>query len=122
MKREAYSEDIDDRMRQILHQTDILVLPYRTLSSSIDTPLLLLEGMASLCAIVTRDQNHIREVYGDSLFLLKQNLANWKWQLQNQNMELILKKERDRLWRQNQLLSFRSSSVAHTLREALLDG
>jgi len=125
MKREAYSEDIEDKMRQVLHQTDILVLPYRTLSSSIDTPLLLLEGMASLCAIITTDQSHIPEVYGHSPFLINGGLENWKHQLQDmstQELMRLIQTERNRLWQQNQKFDFGASSVVRSVRDALVNG
>jgi glycosyltransferase involved in cell wall biosynthesis len=122
MKREAYSEGIEDRMREVLRQTDILVLPYRTLSSSIDTPLLILEGMASLCGIVNPGQEHILEIYGESPFLLTGNLEVWKTQLQNMNLSKLIQKERTRLWLRNQKLNFRSSSVVRSMRKVLMNG
>ncbi len=67
---ECYSPEVDEKLRQILRETDILVLPYRRLSSTMDTPLLLLEGMASLCAIITRAFGDIPSIYGPSSFLL----------------------------------------------------
>ena len=122
VEREAYSENVEERIRQRLLQTDLLVLPYRVLHSSIDTPLLILEGMASLCAIVTPAHNHIRELYGNSPFLVDQNLNDWKQGFQDQNIEKILQMERQRLWFRNQQLDFHSSSIVRLFRQVLKDG
>jgi len=66
---DSYTPEVDQEVRRVLKETDILVLPYRKLSSTIDTPLLLLEGMASLCAIATRPLGDIPNIYGNGPFL-----------------------------------------------------
>jgi len=68
---ENYFEAVGDSVRRILKETDILFLPYIKLSSTIDTPLLMLEGMANLCAIVTRPLGSLPEIYGTNEFMLE---------------------------------------------------
>ncbi|MFC1893553.1 glycosyltransferase [Chloroflexota bacterium] len=65
-----YSNETEDMIRTVLKDTDILVLPYRRLSSTIDTPLLLLEAMASLCAVITKPYGNIPNIYGKSPCLM----------------------------------------------------
>ena len=52
-ERHSYSEDIEYKLREILRRTDLIILPYKSLDSTIDTPLLLLEARASLCIVLT---------------------------------------------------------------------
>lgn len=68
---ETWSPAVDKRLAERLHETDILLLPYERLSSSIDTPLLLLEGMAASCCVLTRPLGDIPSVYGDSPLLIR---------------------------------------------------
>lgn len=65
-----WSDEVDVRLRERLGETDILLLPYQKLSSTVDMPLLFLEGMASLCAIATPPLGDLYETYGSSVFNL----------------------------------------------------
>jgi glycosyltransferase involved in cell wall biosynthesis len=67
---ESYSKEVEENVRIVLHGTDFLVLPYRKLSSTIDMPMLFMEGMASCCAVITRALGSIPQIYGPSPFLL----------------------------------------------------
>ena len=66
----AWTPEVDDGLCRLLRETDILLLPYVKLSSTVDTPLLLLEGMANLCAIVTPPLGDLHATYGESEFNL----------------------------------------------------
>lgn len=66
--RQKYSENIESILREILRTTDVVVLPYKTLESSVDTPLLLLESLASLCVVFTTTVGNINKIY--NIFLL----------------------------------------------------
>lgn len=65
-----YSPEGDEQMREHLGMTDILILPYRTLRGTINPPLLLLEGMAAGCAVITRPVGNIQQIYGTSPFVI----------------------------------------------------
>lgn len=67
----GWAGSIEEEMARELGEIDILLLPYRRVNSSIDTPLLLLEGMASLCCCMVRGGGDISEVYGRSPFLIE---------------------------------------------------
>ena len=69
-----YSSIADTNVRRILRQTDVLFLPYKKLNSTIDTPLLILEGMASLCVVITRPLGDLPELYGTEAFMLQDML------------------------------------------------
>ena len=109
----AYCDEVDDEICSILRDTDIFIQPYRILSSTIDTPLLILEAMASLCAIVTKPYGDIPYVYGKSKTLFDDI---------NSNKEIInlilsakdwLPSERKRVFERLKALDFKSESVAH---------
>lgn len=57
-------------LRAALRETDVLYLPYARLNSTIDTPLVLLEGMAHLCGVVTRPLGSLPEVYGTARWMV----------------------------------------------------
>jgi glycosyltransferase involved in cell wall biosynthesis len=69
--RHKYSPKIDELVRSVLKDTDIFIQPYRTLDSTVDTPLLLLEAMASSCAILTRPVGDVKRIYGPSEFIVE---------------------------------------------------
>ena len=66
----GYTPEVDENMGRRLRDTDILVLPYQRISSTMDTPLLLTEGMASLCAVATRPLGDIPSIYGSGPFII----------------------------------------------------
>jgi glycosyltransferase involved in cell wall biosynthesis len=116
---EGYSAAVDDNLRQTLKNTDILLLPYRKLSSTIDTPMLLLEGMASLCAVVTRKLGNIPEIYGPSPFLLPESAEIISIAGQIKTAPALLGEERQRIYRQNQRLGFKLENTVEHLVDAL---
>jgi len=67
-----YDPQGEERIREILRRTDVLLLPYQSMSGTIDPPLLLLEGMAAGCGIITRPAGQVGYVYGtDTPFVIK---------------------------------------------------
>lgn len=67
----SWSPEADEMLARKLAETDILLLPYARLSSSIDTPLLLLEGMAASCCVLSKPLGDIPAVYGQSPLLVE---------------------------------------------------
>lgn len=119
-----YSVEIEDRLRCALRETDILVLPYRDLGSTIDTPMLLLEGMASLCAIVTRRLGDIPKIYGESEFVIGKDdeLARMVLLLlEKGGFKKRLLAERDRLYRRMADMRFSAEEIAREFSSDLLD-
>lgn len=117
---ESFSPEAEANLATTLRQTDILILPYQRLSSTIDTPLLLLEGMASLCAVVTRRFGDIPDTYGQSPFLLPESghiLAAADAILQARDR---LPEERQRIRRRNAELGFQTGQVCTRFLEAIL--
>jgi len=120
IKPDKWTEKIDDNLRNLLRETDILLLPYKKLSSTIDVPLLLLEAMASLCAVISTPLGDIPDLYGHSYFSLSE-----KWDSEFV-IDMIKKSaehlpaERERLCQQNQKLNFSTSNIANIFRDALV--
>lgn len=117
---ESYSPELEDNLRHLLKETDILLLPYQQLSSTIDTPMLLLEGMASLCAVIAPAAGSIPEIYGSSAFLLSEKhddiacIINWVLASPQR-----LADERQRIFQRNAELGFQAAQVAARLLEAI---
>lgn len=111
--RQEYSPAVDDSVRKILKDTDIFIQPYQKLSSTIDTPLLLLEAMASLCAVITKPFGGIPDVYGESKFVLApEGFVQSAIALLMKTTRQTIAKEQRRLFERNKSLSFQTDSVA----------
>jgi glycosyltransferase involved in cell wall biosynthesis len=114
-----HSDQIDEMVRSVLYDTDIFIQPYRKLNSTIDTPLLILEAMASLCAVITKPYGDISHIYGKSPCLIDSH------RLCEQAIRLILSakewlpSERERIERQNKSLLFDTTSVVERFVDAL---
>jgi glycosyltransferase involved in cell wall biosynthesis len=115
-----WSPDVDAAMRECLRATDILLLPYRRLSSTVDMPLLLLEGMASLCVVITPRQGDLHETYGSEDFAF----AGSRWDASAvarliEERRSCVGNERRRLKARAAALGFEAQTVAHRLLECL---
>jgi glycosyltransferase involved in cell wall biosynthesis len=114
-----WNADAEQRLHESLRRTDILILPYRRLSSTVDTPLLLLEGMANLCAVVTPSLGDLHDIYASGRFGLHHH-----WNVDQviqiiENAPSCLEEERRRLACRNAALQFCSDDVAGTFRNAI---
>mgnify|MGYP001191243073 CR=1 FL=1 len=52
-ERGQYTKDVDERVKSFFLDADIFFQPYRSLSSTVDLPLLLLESQAAGCIVLT---------------------------------------------------------------------
>lgn len=93
---DAWTPQAEKRIADILINTHILILPYKRLSSTTDTPVLLLEGMASACCILTRPLGNIPEIYGHtSPFLINsKNFIEESVRLINRSHAIIASERR----------------------------
>jgi len=117
---EHWNPQVDEKLNKILQETDILLLPYRKLSSTVDTPLLLLEGMANLCAIISPNLGDIHHLYGTSIF----NLAD-KWRPDIvlkliENAAKYLPEERERLYKQNNTKNYVDNNIGNIFRTTIM--
>jgi len=110
---QKYSMDAERIVKRVLKETDIFVQPYQKLVNTVDTPLLLLEAMASLCAVLTTPLGSIPDIYGKSRFLVDKEgfVSSAIDLLQNLSFD-DLRGERDRVYARNKLLGFSSSEIA----------
>ncbi len=114
-----WTPQTDIELARQLSNTDIVLLPYRRLSSTIDIPLLLLEAMASLCAVVTPGLGDLHEVYGESLFNLPRNWSRDTLVDIVARAGACLSDERRRLSDRNTSLGFDTSQIAAKFRRAM---
>jgi len=112
--RKKYSSAVEEFVRSILKETDIFIQPYQKLSSTIDTPLLLLETMASLCAVITKPFGNIPDVYGKSRFLISPErfFSDAINQIRGITKDDLIE-ERNRIYKQNKKLDFSLESVVN---------
>lgn len=116
----SWSPKADENLCNILRETDILLLPYEKLSSTVDTPLLLLEGMANLCAVITPPLGDLHDTYGNSKFLLQGVWDTGKVVKLIGCASELLPAERKRLVLQNNQLGFNAKTVTENFRNHLL--
>jgi glycosyltransferase involved in cell wall biosynthesis len=115
-----YSAEVDLLVANILKDTDVFVQPYRTLKNTLDTPLLLLEAMAALCAVITTPLGSVPDIYGQSRFLLP--LKSLPEQAENLLKSLTwedLQAERNRIFKRNQELDFHLANVLKKMKAVL---
>lgn len=117
---ESYSPASDAMVKNVLHDTDVFVQPYRTLKNTLDTPLLLLEAMAALCAVITTPVGSVPEIYGESRFLIpgQQFSRQAEIFLRNLTYEQIIG-ERNRIHERNQQLNFTMASLMEKMLSIL---
>ena len=119
----AYSKNVEDMVRDILRKTDIFVQPYKCLSSTIDTPLLILEAMANLCVVVTKAFGNIPEIYGQSSFFVREDdFAGQFIKILNDLSIGDIVAERQRVYEQTRYLGFGVDRAAKNFIEALCNG
>lgn len=116
---EKWTPQVEDHLRLVLRETDVLLLPYRRLSSTVDTPLLLLEGMASLCAVMTPPLGDMPSIYGCDDFLLRTDWSPEQIAERILRLRPRLPDERRRLHGWNEESAFDADRVAERFRSAL---
>ncbi len=113
---QGWSPQVDQEIRNALAEFDFLLLPYRTVASSIDTPLLLLEGMASLCCCLVPPEGDIPEIVGSSPFLVPfEGFSDAAFQLLSACNQDDIVSERHRLARQIKNVACDTASVTGKL-------
>jgi glycosyltransferase involved in cell wall biosynthesis len=117
-KYQGWSPKMEKRTAEILRNTDILILPYKRLSSTIDMPLLLLEGMAANCCVITKPLGDIPMTYGLSPLVLPEKgfiETAVDLILQIERDRNIIQKERQRVAKQINSLDCSVTSISRRL-------
>lgn len=60
-----YLPETEKDVVEFLSETDILVLPYKNLKGTVELPLLVLEGLAAGCVVLSTDVGDVRSVIDD---------------------------------------------------------
>ncbi|NQT32331.1 MAG: glycosyltransferase [Candidatus Omnitrophica bacterium] len=115
-----WSLEEESKLIKVLKNTDVLLLPYRRLSSSVDTPLLLLEGMAGLCSIITPALGDLHDTYGSSYFNMPGGWSSKEAIMRIKSAKEHVQQDRKRLVDQNAHLKFSTENVTRKFRECLV--
>ena len=120
---QGWTPELEKQLALDLRDIDVLLLPYRRIASSIDTPLLLLEGMAGLCCCVTPPQGDIPRIYGDSPFLISgDNFVRQAHDLLTNGIRSLIDKEKKRIHSRIQQLRVDTPSSTDRLLEIIQKG
>ena len=117
----CYSPQVDQVVQNAMAETDILLLPYRDVSSTADMPLVLMEGMASLCALILpQSAANLPLVYGPSKFYI--HGEDWVESMMEiiSSAGVLLNEERERSQARNAQLNFGSAASAQAFKRVLL--
>lgn len=112
---EGYSPEVDKAICQRLREVDVLFLPYTRLSSTIDTPLVLLEGMAHLCAVMLPPLGDLPFIYGTTKYLIKDLMDFAEMEKTLLKIWDNLNEERARIYAQSADLGFHTTKVVDKL-------
>jgi len=117
----TYMPEVDQEIKKAMAETDILLLPYRAVSSTADMPLVFMEGMASLCTLVIPQvAADLPEVYGPSKFYIQKEELVDEMDHIITSAGSILEEERRRSEERNALLNFGLAATATLFKRALL--
>lgn len=117
----SYSPQADQVVQNALAETDVLLLPYREVSSTADMPLTFVEGMASLCGLIIPDSAaDLPQVYGPSRLYVSGN--HWVEGMLEiiSSVGALLDEERERLYARNRQLNFGAVASAQAFKQVLL--
>jgi len=116
---QGFSDEVDHLVRDAFRDTDIFIQPYKKLSSTIDMPVLVLEAMASLSAIITTPVGDIPSIYPKSRCIIPhEHLVHDAIPLISSGREWLIT-ERKKIWTQNNRLRFDTPSIVDHLIQAL---
>ena len=116
-----YIPQADEVVRSSMAETDILLLPYRDVSSTADMPLVFMEGMASLCALVLPPSAaDLPSIYGASKFYISEDA--WVDSMYEilLSANKFLDEERQRIEARNTRLNFGVRASAQAFKSVLL--
>jgi glycosyltransferase involved in cell wall biosynthesis len=106
----SYTHQTDLLLKNIYSTTDILFLPYSDLSSTVDSPLVVLEGMAHGCAIVARKNPHLQSLYGSGAWMLDPSAEPNDAVAMIQRLSLVLDEEKRRVRERVRVLDYSAAS------------
>jgi glycosyltransferase involved in cell wall biosynthesis len=113
-----YSLKGEEQLLDFISEADILILPYRDLTGTIDLPLLLLEALATGCVVISTDVGDIQNILGIHELIVKspEEMIERIKSLSNFGM---VKKYSDRIKAMNLFDTFSSKKVTEKFLSAL---
>ena len=108
-----YEPQLELNLRNTLLSTDILLLPYESLHSTLDIPVLVLEGMASLCVILTTEAGDIPAILNDTDLVVRNDPQTIYHKVINL-IEDGLQNKRNKTKIRNEILNFKSSQIGQS--------
>lgn len=111
--------DADRISRRVLRQADFLILPYRNLRSTIDMPLVFLEGMAHLCSIIAPALGDLSAIYPDRLPAKGEFTSQGEIESRIMRTAASIGEERQRIFVANNRLDFSDESTTIRFLDSL---
>jgi glycosyltransferase involved in cell wall biosynthesis len=105
-----YSVNKEQVIIECLVGTDILVLPYKSLKRTVDLPLLVVEGLAAGCAVISHDFEDVSRIICSSA-LIARDEDEYKEKLQKLCDPKTLQQEKERIKTSDLFATFATTKV-----------
>ena len=105
-----YSPQKEQAIIEYLTGTDILVLPYKNLKRTVDLPLLVVEGLAAGCVVISQYFEDVSKIICSST-LIAQDEDEYREKLQALCNPKILQQEKERIRMSNVFSTFAATQV-----------
>jgi glycosyltransferase involved in cell wall biosynthesis len=109
-----YDPGKEQDVLRYLSETDILVLPYKNLKKTLNLPLLVLEGLATECVVISRDVGAIRQIVGSAELIIR-DFDELREKVQRFSSFEILQAERTRIKSLDLFSTFATTKVVDKL-------
>ena len=120
----TFSKKVESDFFKTLQNIDVLILPYSELNRTIDPPLLVLEGMASGCSVVTISVGDLGQIFSSLSTVFNSQGELYKYVLKNYQGEVNMKNlliNKNQNLREIKLLNNSSASVTKAILNEIHD-
>ena len=118
---DGYSPKVDQFLANLIDEVDLFYLPYRTISSTIDTPLVPLEILARGGLFLATDFPQIKDIISDHRFILPLNEISLISVIDDRILQLTNNHGRGSQGQFLGNLDFKTSSVASLLERSIYE-
>jgi len=117
----GYSPKVDEFLSSIIDEVDLFYLPYRTINSTIDTPLVPLEILSRGGIFLTTDFQQLRDITYDKQFIQPFSETSKISVIEDRILRLLNEHDPQSQSRFLEELDFKTSSVASLLERSICE-